>query len=144
LKFENFRAVQDKRGAHVTHQLKIVLYLERADRAICHLGLSSIIILVEGLRFCLTSQYRGDSQTHVSNAPVQTFRLGYLQRATLADNFLLVCPSLQFQENEINPNLICSLYISLRIVAHCLRTFEEKVLVYFDVYGVNVWRFVHS
>jgi hypothetical protein len=76
----------------------------------------------------LTSQYRSGSQTHDSNAPVQTFRLGYPQRATLAASFLPVCLRIQFQENEVNLDLICSLYMSLRIVAHCLPPLKRRCL----------------
>jgi hypothetical protein len=63
--------------------------------------------------------------------------------ATFADSFLLVCLRIQFQENEINPNLI---YQFIHVSSDCgsrSSTFSEKVLVYFDVYGVNNWRFVH-
>jgi hypothetical protein len=105
----------------VTQQLEIVLVLERADRVICHLGLSSTIILTEGLRFCLSSHACPERSC-------ADFQAGYLQRATLADSFLPVCPRIQSQEIEINPNLICSLYMSLRIVAHCLRPLKRRCL----------------
>jgi hypothetical protein len=126
----------------VIQQLRIVLCLERADSAICHLRLSSIITLVEGLRFCLASTEvapRRMSRTLLCRLSCWDISRG----ATFADSFLLVCLRIQFQENEINPNLI---YQFIHVSSDCgsrSSTFSEKVLVYFDVYGVNNWRFVH-